>query len=87
MSWVMSNDWGLGTTFWQQLTRIDLAWAEQVRQGGCADCGGPLDRSDYPRKPRGELGEAADEYVRRVSTTPPLSYWPEGFGEPAAGGA
>jgi hypothetical protein len=67
MSCVMSNDWGLGTTFWQQLTRIDLAWAEQVRQGGCADCGGPLDRSDYPRKPRGELGEAAAEYACRVS--------------------
>jgi len=63
----MSNDWRLGTTFWQQLTRIDLAWAEQVRQGGCADCGGPLVRSDYSRKPRGELGEAAEEYARRVS--------------------
>ncbi len=63
----MSNDCGLGTTFWQQLTRIDLAWAEQVRQGGCADCGGPLDRSDYPRKPRGELGEAAAASARRVS--------------------
>ena len=67
MSRVMSNDRRLGTDFWRELTRIDLAYAEQVRRGGCDDCGGPLDRSDYPRKPRGELGEAATEYTRRVS--------------------
>jgi len=63
----MSNDGPLGRDFWEHLTRIDLARAEQVRAGGCGDCGGPLDRSDYPRKPRGELGEAAVGYARRVS--------------------
>jgi hypothetical protein len=63
----MSNDWPLGTDFWQHLTKIDLAWAEQVRREGCGDCGGPLDRADYPRKPRGELGEAAAACTRRVS--------------------
>lgn len=62
--------WNNGTfdaSFWQQLTRIDLAQAEQVRQRGCGDCGGPLDRSDYARKPRGELGQAAGDDTRRVS--------------------
>jgi hypothetical protein len=63
----MSHDEPWGRKFWQQLTQIDLECAEVVRQGGCLDCGGPLDRADYPRKPRGELGEAAAEYVRRLS--------------------
>ena len=67
MSRAMSNDWQLDGNFWQHLLRVDLARAEQVRRGGCEDCGGPLDRSDYPRKPRGELGEAAAAYARRVS--------------------
>lgn len=67
MSRVMSNHWLTGIEFWQALTRIDLARAEQVRQAGCQDCGGALDRSDYSRKPREELGEAAGEYARRVS--------------------
>lgn len=67
MSCVMTGEWQLGREFWQHLTGIDLARAEEVRQAGCDDCGGPLDRSDYPRKPRGDLGEAAGEYARRVS--------------------
>jgi hypothetical protein len=33
------------------------------------DCSGPLDRSDYPRTPRGELGEAAVE-VRHTCPSP-----------------
>ena len=67
MSCGMSNDGSLGRDFWEHLTRVDLERAEQVRAGGCRDCGGPLDRSDYPRKPRGELGEAGAAYARRVS--------------------
>ena len=67
MSSGMWNDEALGREFWEHLTRVDLARAEQVRAEGCRDCGGPLDRSDYPRKPRGELGEAAGPYARRVS--------------------
>ncbi len=63
----MWNEGLLGREFWEHLTRVDLANAEQVRAQGCGDCGGPLDRSDYPRKPRGELGEVAAEYARRVS--------------------
>jgi hypothetical protein len=67
MSRVMSNDWPMDAQFWEQLTRIDLLWGERVREGGCEGCGGPLDRADYPRKPRGGLGEGAAEHARRVS--------------------
>ena len=56
MSWGMSKDWPMGAQFWEQLTRTDRLWGERVRAGGCEDCGGPLDRADYPRKPRGGLG-------------------------------
>jgi len=66
MSRAMSND-GTLADWWQHLTRVDLARAEQVRLEGCPHCGGPLDRSDYPRKPWGKLGEAAGEGVQRVS--------------------
>lgn len=67
MSWGMSQDESQGTEFWEHLTRVDLACAERVRQGGCASCGGALDRADYGRKPRGDLGEASPAYARRVS--------------------
>lgn len=50
-----------------RLAEIDRIWAAEVRERGCADCGGPLDRADFARKPRGDLGEAADEYTRRTS--------------------
>lgn len=49
------------------LAAIDEIYAENVRAGGCADCGGPLDRADYGRKPRGELGESAGAFARRRS--------------------
>ena len=49
------------------LAAIDEIFAENVRVGGCADCGGPLDRADYERKPRGELGESAGAFARRRS--------------------
>ena len=63
MSWGMSKDWPMGAQFWEQLTRTDLLWGERVRAGGCEDCGGPLDRADYPRKPRGGLGAESAGYV------------------------
>jgi hypothetical protein len=76
----MSNDWPQSKEFWEQLTRVDLARAEQVRREGCRDCGGPLDRSDYPRKPRGELGEAAVETLMTASERPspclPVAFMP-----------
>lgn len=53
--------------FLKALGEIDAEYAQQVRRSGCAHCGGPLDRSDYGRKPRPELGEAAESYERRCS--------------------
>jgi hypothetical protein len=53
--------------FLRALGAADAEHAERVRRGGCPECGGALDRADYPRKPRGELGEAADSYERRSS--------------------
>jgi hypothetical protein len=58
---------GLDASFLVALGRIDAAYAARVREGGCVKCGGRLDRAPYPRKPRGELGEAADAYVFRLS--------------------
>lgn len=53
--------------FLMALGEVDAEHAEQVQRAGCPECGGPLDRADYPRKPRGELGEAASSYERRCS--------------------
>jgi hypothetical protein len=53
--------------FLKALVEIDADYAEQVRRSGCAHCGGPLDHADYGRKPRPELGEAAEDYQRRCS--------------------
>ena len=49
------------------LAEIDEISAATVRAAGCASCGGPLDRADYNRKPRGDLGDAAGGFVRRRS--------------------
>jgi hypothetical protein len=55
-------------SFYRQLQRIDADLAAEARQRGCPYCGGRLDVSDYPRKPRGVsrrlLGES---YERRHS--------------------
>jgi hypothetical protein len=53
--------------FLRALAEIDAQHADRVRRDGCPECGGALDRADYPRKPRGELGEAAGDYERRCS--------------------
>jgi hypothetical protein len=49
------------------LAEIDAKCAATIREAGCAECAGPLDRADYDRKPRGDLGEAAGAYTRRIS--------------------
>ena len=49
------------------LAAIDEEFAGKVKAAGCSDCGGPLDRADYDRKPRGDLGESADAFARRRS--------------------
>ncbi len=51
--------------FWKALVRTDEQVAEKVREKGCQHCGGRLHRADYPRKPRGELGEAEGAFCRR----------------------
>jgi len=54
--------------FLEMLTAIDQAIVEKVAAGACPECGGPLHRGDYPRKPRGGLiAEAAEEFDRRFS--------------------
>lgn len=63
----MVHGYGADAKWFARLTEIDEVFAEKVRAAGCSDCGGPLDRADYERKPRGELGEAAEAYRRRRS--------------------
>jgi len=50
------------------LLHIDREFAAEVRAGGCGECGGRLDTSDYPRKPRGgPPPELKEEYSYRFS--------------------
>jgi hypothetical protein len=44
------------------LVEIDEGICAQVVAGGCILCGGPLHRSDYPRKPRGGVLAAIGEF-------------------------
>jgi hypothetical protein len=58
----------LGIEFFEGLIAIDAAILEKVAAEGCRDCGGPLYRGDYPRKPRGGmLAPAAEAFARRFS--------------------
>ncbi len=63
----MSHPWEGTAKFWQGLICWDEQVAEKIRERGCQHCGGPLHRADYPRKPRGELGEAEEAFCRRRS--------------------
>jgi hypothetical protein len=63
----LSHNYDIGAKFLSSLAEIDAACAQQVREAGCRSCGGVLDRADYPRKPRGDLGEANGQYERRLS--------------------
>jgi hypothetical protein len=60
---------GLDREFFLELTHIDEEIARQVAAARCPWCGGPLDRSDFDRKPRGDLFIAADVTLpwRRIS--------------------
>ena len=52
----------------QRLMAIDEETCARVAAAGCPFCGGPLHRSDYPRKPRGGLlAEAGEVFTRRLS--------------------
>ena len=58
----------LGIEFFEGLTTIDAAIVARAAQEPCAECGGPLHRGDYPRKPRGGLlAIAAEALGRRFS--------------------
>lgn len=57
-----------GREFFALLEQEDERIAEQVAAEGCAECEGPLYRSDYDRKPRGALLAAgAEASARRFS--------------------
>jgi hypothetical protein len=54
--------------FFEGLTAIDAAIVQRAAAEKCRDCGGPLHRGDYPRKPRGgPWAPAADAFRRRFS--------------------
>ena len=58
----------VGDKFFLQLLAIDLESCRRVAEAGCSRCGGPLHRSDYPRKPRGGLLAIGGEGLcRRLS--------------------
>ena len=63
----MSHDHDLEGKFLAALGEVDEERARRVQLERCPHCGGALDRADFPRKPRGELGEAAETYQRRIS--------------------
>ena len=58
----------LASEFFEELTTIDTRIVEHAAREPCRDCGGPLYRGDYPRKPRGGLlAIAAEALDRRFS--------------------
>lgn len=63
-----SHELGVDVHFLSLLVELDERVTEQVRQAGCAHCGGRLDRADYARKPRGgAAGSGAEAWLRRFS--------------------
>ena len=57
-----------GIEFFEGLTAIDAAIVKRAAAEKCRDCGGPLHRGDYARKPRGGLvAPGAESLVRRFS--------------------
>ena len=50
-----------------ELVEIDAVLAAKVKAAGCPECEGRLDRADFERKPRGDLGEVAQAYTKRTS--------------------
>lgn len=63
-----SHEHGEDVQFCALLVAFDEQITERVREGGCPQCGGRLDRADYPRKPRGGgVSAAAEQWDRRFS--------------------
>jgi hypothetical protein len=64
----MFDPMGLEREFFEKLVAIDTAIVETASAQPCRDCGGPLHRGDYPRKPRGGLlGTATEGFELRFS--------------------
>ena len=64
----MFDPFELRGEFFEGLMAIDEAIVERAAEEPCRDCGGPLHRADYPRKPRGgQLAGAAELFGRRFS--------------------
>ena len=64
----MFDPFELGIEFFEGLTAIDARIVERAAAEKCRDCGGPLHRGDYPRKPRGGLiAPASEAFGRRFS--------------------
>lgn len=53
--------------FFRLLQKIDLDECRRVQALGCPDCGGPLDRNDHARKPRGLPFQYFDSNPRRLN--------------------
>ena len=64
----MFSAFELGIEFFEGLVAIDVAIVEMAAQEPCVDCGGPLHRGDFARKPRGGLlAVEAEAFSRRFS--------------------
>lgn len=64
----MFDPFEMGSEFFEGLMAVDEAIVEKAAAEPCRDCGGPLYRGDYPRKPRGgRLAGAAEAFTRRFS--------------------
>ncbi len=58
----------LGSEFLEGLVAMDRSIVEMAAREPCQDCGGPLYRGDYPRKPRGgQIAVVAEGFARRFS--------------------
>lgn len=56
-----------GRRFFRLLQEIDLDECRRVQALGCPECGGPLDRNDHARKPRGLPFQHFDGGRRRLN--------------------
>jgi hypothetical protein len=56
-----------GRRFFRLQQEIDLDECRRVQALGCPDCGGPLDRNDHARKPRGLPFQHFDLKPRRLN--------------------
>lgn len=64
----MWHEIAIDDKFIDQARRTDADIAARVKAQGCPHCQGRLDRSDYPRKPRGGgLCRSGEDIVRRIS--------------------